>query len=633
MSIYFAVPRACLRAVMSRELCEVSRLTIASPDRAQIVIEELYKDLERRIVASPPGLCPVDMAAAFLRLCHAQTCGKCVPCRVGLRQLQLLLEDVLHGHATLDTIALIERTARTIKCSADCAIGYEAADMVLRGVVGFRGDYEAHILHGRCTCSLNQPVPCVALCPAGVDIPGYIALVGEGRYADAVRLIRKDNPFPVSCAFICEHPCEARCRRNMLDAGVNIRGLKRYAVDKAGAVAPPPCAPATGKRVAVVGGGPGGLSAAYYLRLMGHAVTILEKRKQLGGMLRYGIPSYRLPRERLQMDIDAILATGVQVHTGVDVGKAPSLAQLQQAYDAVYISIGAHTDKKIGIPGEDSRGVVSAVELLRGIGDGLLPDFAGRRVVVVGGGNVAMDVARSSIRLGAASVQIAYRRREQDMTALPEEVQGAIAEGCELLELQAPLRIEADESGNARALWVQPQRIGRIDSSGRPRPEKADLPQRRVPCDLLVVAIGQGIESRHFAQAGVPVHRGAIAALDSTGVEDRPGVFAGGDCVTGPATVIRAIAAGKVAAANIDSYLGFSHAIASGVEIPDPRLDDRLPCGRVNMKLRPPAQRRADFAMEELGMTAEEAAQESSRCLRCDHFGYGVFKGGRLARW
>ena len=199
----------------------MSRLTIMTATQSQRVIEELYKDLERRIIASPPGLCPVDMASAFLKLCHAQTCGKCVPCRVGLAQLQLLLEDVLEGRASLDTIDLIEKTAQNISWSADCAIGYEAAEMVLKGVRGFRDDYEEHILHGRCTASLNQPVPCVSMCPAGVDIPGYIALVKEGRNADAVRLIRKDNPFPTVCAYICEHPCEARCRRSMLDDPVN----------------------------------------------------------------------------------------------------------------------------------------------------------------------------------------------------------------------------------------------------------------------------------------------------------------------------------------------------------------------------------------------------------------------------
>ena len=611
----------------------MNRLTIASLNHAQVVVEGLYKDLERRIVASPPGLCPVDMAASFLKLCHAQTCGKCVPCRVGLGQLELMLEDVLSGRATMDTVDLIEKTARVIVASADCAIGYEAANMVLKSVRGNREDFEEHIKNGRCTCSLNQPVPCVALCPARVDIPGYIALVSKGRYADAVRLIRKDNPFPTACALICEHPCEARCRRNMIDDSINIRGLKRYAVDHSGHVPAPENAPSTGKRVAIVGGGPGGLSAAYYLQLMGHHAVIFEKQPKLGGMLRYGIPNYRLPRERLQEDIDVILSTGVEVHTNVSIGEQMSVADLRQEYDAVYIAIGAHTDKKVGIPGEDSEGVISAVEMLRGIGNDIMPDFTGKRIAVIGGGNVAMDVARSSIRLGAASVCVAYRRRKADMTALPEEVEGAIAEGCEILELQAPTRIEADEEGKVCALWVQPQIIGPIDHSGRPSPKKANKEEKRVPVDMVIVAIGQGIASQHFEEFGVPVKRGVIEAMQTSGVENVPGVFAGGDCVTGPATVIRAIAAGKVAAANIDEYLGFHHTISCDVEIPQARLDDRPPCGRVNMAELGAEERKNNFEPFECGMTEQEACQESSRCLRCDHFGYGVFKGGREAKW
>ena len=612
----------------------MSRLSIITQNKAQTTVEELYKDLERRISASPPGLCPVDLAASFLKMCHAQSCGKCVPCRIGLGQLEKLMEDVLDGEACLESIDLIEKTAKNISRSADCAIGYEAARMVLKGIRGFRDDFEEHILRGRCRLELNQPVPCVSQCPAGVDIPGYIALVAEGRYQDAVRLIRKDNPLPAVCGLICEHPCEVRCRRTMMDDPVNIRGLKRFAVDHAGQVPHPVPAPSTGKKVAVIGGGPGGISAAYYLTLMGHQVTIFEQRMHLGGMLRYGIPNYRLPRKELDQEIRQIIDLGIQVKTGVTVGENPSIRDLREEYDAVYIAIGAHTDRKIGIEGEDAQGVISAVEMLRGIGDGEMPDYTGKEIVVIGGGNVAMDVARSAIRLGAKRLRIAYRRRAVDMTAMPEEVEGAVQEGCELLDLHAPLRIEKDAEGKVAALWVKPQIIGSV-KNGRPVPVDSLQAPVRLSCDMVIVAVGQGIESKAFEQQGIPVKRGVIDALSWSGIntKDLTGIFAGGDCVTGPATVIRAIAAGKVAAANIDEYLGYRHVISSDVEIPEVRLNDRKSCARVNMKERQPQERAGDFEMIECGLTCEEAKQEAMRCLRCDHFGFGVLKGGRVEKW
>ena len=611
----------------------MSRLDIKSPSRAETVVENLYRDVERRIAASPPGLCPVDMALSFLRLCHAQSCGKCVPCRIGLGQLSLLLEQVLSGTATMSTLVTIEKTARTIVNTADCAIGRDAARLVVDGLEGFRDDYEEHILHQRCLAGLKYPVPCVALCPAGVDIPGYMALVGEDRCADAVRLIRKDNPFPVACAYICEHPCEARCRRNMIDDAINIRGLKRYAVDHAGEVPQPACAPATGKRVAIVGGGPSGLSCAYYLALMGHKVTVFEEAKQLGGMLRYGIPNYRFPRHLLDAEIQSILSLGIEVHTGVTVGKDIWIEDLQKQYDCLYIAIGAHQDKKTGIPGEHSQNVISAVEMLRDIGDDIMPDFTGKKVVVIGGGNVAMDVTRSSIRLGAEKVTCVYRRRIEDMTALPDEVTGAMAEGAEIMTLAAPLRIEADEEGVAKALWVQPQLIGEADKAGRPRPHDAALDEVRLEADVIVVAIGQGVEISGFDAAGVPIKRGAFVAGLSGQVGDMDNVFAGGDCVTGPATAIRAIAAGKVAAANIDEHLGYHHEITVDIDIPSPKLNNRPPHGRINTTEREACQRKCDFEDIECGLTHEGAVTEASRCLRCDHFGYGIFKGGRVDKW
>ena len=270
--------------------------------------------------------------------------------------------------------------------------------------------------------------------------------------------------------------------------------------------------------------------------------------------------------------------------------------------------------------------------MLREIGDEHVPDFTNQRICVIGGGNVAMDVARSSIRLGAKSVQIIYRRRQIDMTALPEEVEGAIADGCEIMELYAPGRIEKDADNNVTAFIAVPQIVGAI-KWGRPTPVKAHQEEVRIPCDKVIVAIGQGIDSQSFGDFGIPIERGRLQAFDTSEVKNKAGIFAGGDCVTGPATVIRAIAAGKVAAANIDEYLGYEHEINSSVDIPRIRFDDHQPCGRVNMKERPASERIHDFKLMECGMSEEEALQESSRCLHCDHFGYGIFKGGREAKW
>ena len=609
----------------------MSRLRITPWENSQRTVDDLYADMERRISAAPCGNCPVELTSAFLKLCLAQSCGKCVPCRIGLDRLAALLDQLLDGQGSQADLDTILRTAQSIVDSADCAIGFEAAQMVLDGYVAFQDDYLAHVTQGSCTANFKS-VPCVELCPALVDVPGYISLVGEERYDDAIRLIRKDNPFPSVCGLVCEHPCETHCRRTIVDSPLNIRGIKRFAVDHAGEVPAPPRAPSSGKTVAIVGGGPSGLTAAYFLSLMGHTVTVFERKPKLGGMLRYGIPSYRLPGSYLDRDIDTILSTGVSVRVNCEVGTDVTLEELRRDYDSLYLAIGASLHKGLGIPGEDAKGVLSAIEMLDITIRSVKPDFTGKHVVVVGGGNVAMDATRTAVRLGAASVKCVYRRRISDMTALPEEIEGAMAEGCEVLPLKAPVRIETDDDGAVTALVVQPQVIGEV-RGGRPAPRKADQPEERIACDVVLMAVGQVVDSKSFAQAGVPTDHNNIVTADDGSVPGLEGVFSGGDCVSGPATVILAIEAGKVAAASIDEYLGFHTDISANLDIPPAPFRLKHATGRVDLTEREANWRKNDFELMENCMSEQEMAQECSRCLRCDHYGHAGFKGGRLIKW
>ena len=609
----------------------MARLSVAPRAKDDAKFATFLDEYERRVEATPPGMCAVAMQLDLLRAGGCQTCGKCVPCREGIAHIETLLEEVLAFDAEPDVLDEIRAQATVVRDTADCAIGWHAAEVLLAGLSMFKEEFESHVKQGKCREGVAQTVPCETLCPAHVNVPAYIALAGSGDYAGAIGMVRKDNPFPTACAFVCEHPCEKRCRRTLIDAPINIRGIKKFAVDQLAADQVPTPAPAapTGKKVAIVGGGPSGLTCAYFCALMGHEVHVLEMRKQLGGMMRYGIPAYRFPRERLDEDIRAIVSAGnVTVHTECRID-AEGMRRLSEEYDAVYVAIGAQGGKTLKLEGADAEGVMSAVDLLTKIGDDDYPDFTGKNVVVVGGGNVAMDCARTSVRAGAASVTVAYRRRLEDMTALRAEIDSAMQEGVEMMTLQAPDHIEV-ENGQAVALYTQPQFIGPV-KRGRPAPQKADKPLVRVPADVVLIAVGQDIESAPFEEAGMQADRTYFEAddgLKSVGSLDN--VFVGGDCQVGPKTVIIAIGAGKVAARNIDDYLGFNHELDCGVEVPPAAANWRQPCGRVNIVERPARERKGDFDAVEVEMSAEEAFQEARRCLRCDHFGCGVLDEGRV---
>ena len=605
--------------------------SIKPASRYDAAIGSIIESYGRRVTAFPPGTCPIAAQLSLLELGAAQTCGKCVPCRDGLPQLANLLRSILACDADESTLSAARELAETICATADCAIGYEVAASVLKSFETFADEYASHISSSECSADIGQTLPCETLCPAHVDIPAYIACVAEDDYAGAIKVIRKDNPFPTACAFVCEHPCEERCRRQIIDAPVNIRGIKKFAVDQLSAdkVDVPTRAAATGRSIAIIGGGPSGMTCAYFSALMGHDVDVYEMHSELGGMMRYGIPAYRLPRERLDEDIRAILSVGgINVHIGERIDAA-QMADIAANHDAVYVSIGAQTGKTPRMDGVDAEGVMSAVQLLGAIGEGDVPDFSGKRAIVVGGGNVAMDCARTAVRAGADEVTVVYRRRQDDMTALAAEIESAIAEGIEMVTLQAPVSIDVDENGHCTALVVQPQMIG-PEKGGRPAPLTADKPAWRIPADIILIATGQAVDSAPFEEFGMAADRGRFTADDELRATAYENVFVGGDCQTGPATVIRAIAAGKVAARNIDEFLGYHHKLVCDVETPEPRENVRTPMGRVNIVERRARERRGDWDAVETEMSHEEAMQECSRCLRCDHFGCGSLDEGRV---
>ncbi len=459
--------------------------------------------------------------------------------------------------------------------------------------------------------------PCSQTCPAGVNIPRYIRFIANGKFAEAVAVIRERIPFPSICGHVCFHPCEVKCQRIGLDDAITIRVLKRFATEHDtglwklnSKVAPP-----TGKRVAIIGSGPGGLTAAYYLAKLGHSVTVLEKLPEPGGMMRVGIPHYRLPKDILRAEIEEIKGVGVDIRTNTEVASLDRL--FEEGYKAIFLALGAHQGMRLDVEGEDSPRVMECVNFLRDVSLDKKVKL-GARVAVIGGGNAAIDSARTALRLGAKEVTVIYRRTRIEMPASPEEIEAALAEGVEIYFLAAPLRI-VSQNDELQLECIRMQ-LGEPDASGRPRPEPIKGSEFTMSFDNIIAAIGQRPEIP--GQFGLGIGRGnTIQADTNTLATDREGVFAGGDTVSGPASVIEAIAAGRQGAISIDKYLGGMGIIDEMLAPPDEKVTPLTKAEkgwRVQTLKLSPEERISCFAEVELELSEEMATKEAKRCLMCD---------------
>jgi NADH-quinone oxidoreductase subunit F len=569
--------------------------------------------------------CMVDMAKYFLEFVQDESCGKCAPCRIGTKRMLEILDRISKGKGKEGDLELLLDLGAYIKANALCGLGQGAPQPVISMITNFRDEYEAHIHDKKCpasVCATMFDSACQNTCPANVDVPIYIDLIRQRRFAEAYLMVKEENPFPLVCGRVCNHPCEAKCRRAQIDEPLAIRSLKRFAGDWAlaqGDLPSPRRDEPTGKKVAIIGSGPAGLSAAYYLALKGHEVTVFEALPVAGGMMAVGIPEYRLPKEQLKQEIRSIERLGVKIITNTRVGEDISLDELrQQGYQAFFFAIGAHRSQKLGVPGEDLDGVLGGTDFLRDVALGRHITVKGKRVAVVGAGNVAIDAARTALRLGARNVTIVYRRRREEMPALGEEIHEAEVEGVQFVTLANPTRIVGE--GKVAGLECVRQQLGEFDRSGRRRPDAIPDSEFVIDCDIVLPAISNTPDSDFLADLNVGVTKWGTIVSDPRTLETAlPGIYSGGDCVSGPDTLIGAVQQGKVAAGSIDKFLG-----GDGVVI-RPKQYERKLSGEVNEERRPrqcnqclPRAQRDSFAEVELGLTEEAAVAEAMRCLRCD---------------
>ena len=576
--------------------------------------------------------CMVDVAKYFISFCADESCGQCTPCREGVKVMERILTDITEGKGREEHLQELEELCESIIDTSLCGLGKTAPNPVKSTLRYFRDEYLSHIHDKHCpagVCNQLVPVNCQVACPAGIDVPSYVALIAHGRFDEAVEVIREDNPFPWVCGLVCPAPCELTCQRRTVDTPISIRTLKasasKYTIEESGHYAKA-IKTRRDEKVAVIGSGPAGLSAAYYLALEGYAITVFEALAKAGGMLRVGIPPHRLPRETLDQEIDNISSLGVEIKTGTPLGPDLTLDDLfGQGYSAVYLGIGAHKPVRLGIKGEGADGVMQGVTYLKRLNSNEpLPEA--KKVVVIGGGNVAIDVARSAVRKRAEEVTILYRRTRREMPAYESEIEEALDEGIKIAYLAAPEEILVSDSKvvGLRCLKVK---LSKEDVSGRRRPVPILGSQYEIEADLICPAIGQVSDLTCLKQVkDLELSKwGRIKVDNETFATSRPGVYAGGDAVTGPATVVEAIGSGKRAAFFIDAYI-------RGVKEPKaPELIRRRNVARFEtsakklealkrpeMPLLSMNKRKTTFEQVELGLVKKVARDEAKRCLRCD---------------
>ncbi len=575
--------------------------------------------------------CMVDIARYFLEFNSAESCGKCTPCREGLAQALAILTKITKGQGTYEDIETLEILSRTTKDTSICGLGQTASNPILTTLKYFRHEYEEHIQEKRChagACESLYMALCENSCPLHMNIPGYIELIKEDRIEEAFELTLRDNPIPGTIGRICHFHCQMRCRREQLDEPVSQGEIHRYLADTMYKLGKEneiynklikEKLPSTGKQIAIVGAGPAGLTAAYYLVRLGHAVTIYDALPEAGGVVRFGIPQYRLPKAVLQKEVQFIKKLGVQFSFNERLGDNLSLDCLKHEYDAVYIAIGAWKDIDLNIPGEKAKGVFAGTEVLKEMALGKTPKL-GERVVIIGAGNVAIDAARSIWRLGK-EVTVVYRREKGDMPANLAEIFESEAEKINYHFLAAPNEILTDKKGRVTALKVEVMSGGSIDSSGRRRPVSTGKFQE-IPCDSIILAVGERVDSGFLVEAGFETTKdGRLIINPFTFQTSNPKIYSGGDAVTGPSTAAEAMGMAKKAAESIDwalmkeerFHLLFRHFEYKNMVPMNPKVSPKNKSEKLSVK-----ERICNFQEVEVGYTGEQARNEVNRCLRCD---------------